>query len=113
MLYFISICKNAPIFFVFRLHLSSYACCFLFNYASAISSDQTGLTISLFGSFAEQVVGRHIHQVIANNQQTEDLISDVDIAARKLHFTPPYIAMESKCSLCFHGTIAIIHRLKG
>jgi hypothetical protein len=59
--YFISICKNASIFFVFRLHLSSYACYFLLNCISSISSDQTGQgKFALFGSFDEQVVGRHI-----------------------------------------------------
>lgn len=60
---------------------------------SLIALDQTGKAeFTLFGALAEQLIGCHIHRVIANNQPTQDPILNVAVAASQVRFPPPEVS---------------------
>jgi len=55
-----------------------------------IPSDQKGeAEFILFGHLAEQVAGMQVHRVIENNQPTQDAVTNIDVAARKVCFPLP------------------------
>ena len=54
-----------------------------------IASDQTGeAEFTLFWGMAEKIIGKHIHQVIANNQPSQAPITNMALAARQVRSPP-------------------------